>query len=103
MRTLVTIIVLLAINFANAQKIYKEIQGEYENPILGDITIEGYELTYRGFTHIYQSETDHRTGDNYVYYKYPEEEGTISVRVTYNVTKRQPGDKFGMFPYRWII
>ncbi|GAH04997.1 unnamed protein product [marine sediment metagenome] len=77
MRTLITIIAFLAINFANAQKIYKEIQGEYENPIIGDITIEGYELTYRGFTHIYQSETDNRTGNkiqvhqdlNYDYYK----------------------------------
>lgn len=87
MRILITIIALLTINFATAQKIYKKIQGEYENPIIGDITIKGYELTYNGYTHIYQSESDNDVLDNYVYYKYPEEEGTISVRVTRNGTK----------------
>lgn len=87
MRTLITIIALLTINFGTAQKIYKSIQGSYENPIIGDVTIEGYELTYGGQTFIYQTETDNSALDNYVSYSQLGEKRLIFVRVTFNGAK----------------
>lgn len=87
MKTLITIITILTINFASAQKIYKKIQGEYENPHLGDITIKGFELTYSGYVYIYQSETEYDVIDNYVYYRNPDDEKPIAIKVTERGTK----------------
>ena len=82
-----TLLLVLAFNFTTAQKIYKEIQGSYENPHIGDVTLDGYELTYGGNTYIYKTETDNGFSDNYVSYSTPGEKGTVSVRVTYNGNK----------------
>ena len=86
MKKVITTLILLIGFSAFSQKIHKSIQGSYENPHIGDVTIEGYEFTYGGNTYIYQTETDN-ISDNYVSYSTPGEKGTVYVKVTSNGNK----------------